>query len=75
MDEAMTNRARQELRNFRRELKTVASGEDRPRTHQKDSTRRKKIKEQRAKEKRAHNAAEGQSGQGDRFCRAANGAS
>ena len=65
LDEAMTNRARQELRNFRRELKTGASGEDRPRTHQKDSTRRKKIKKQRAKEKRAHNAAEGQSGQGD----------
>ena len=65
LDEAMTNRARQELRNFRKEMRMTGAGEVQPRTHQKDSSRRKKIKRQRAKEKRAQKAAESREGQGD----------
>ena len=65
LDEAMTNRARQELRNFRKEMRMTGAGEVQPRTHQKDSSRRKKIKRQRAKEKRAQKAAESRDGQGD----------
>ena len=48
----MTNRAKVELKEFRRELRAEGSGVVNPRSHQRDSKRRKKIKKERAKERK-----------------------
>ena len=52
LDAAMTNRAKEELKEFRRELRAEGSGVVNPRSHQRDSKRRKKIKKERAKERK-----------------------
>lgn len=54
LDDAMKARAKQELKDFRAEIRHtgVATGSGAPRSHQKDSQRRKKVKKQKALEKR-----------------------
>ena len=52
LDQAMNDRARKELREFRKAVKEEDASGPVGRSHQKDSKRRKKVKKQRAKEKR-----------------------
>ena len=52
LDQAMNDRARKELREFRKAVKQEDASGPVGRSHQKDSKRRKKVKKQRAKEKR-----------------------
>ena len=64
LDEAMTTRAKEELRAFRKELRGADQGPVEKRSHQKDSQRRKQVKRKKAKEKKAE--AKERSGVGER---------
>ena len=53
LDEAMTARAKEELKTFRKELRGTGQGGTEKRPHQKDSKKRRQLKKMRAKEKKA----------------------
>ena len=53
LDQAMQARAKEELKNFRREVRAGGVEAAGGRSHQKDSQRRRKVKKQRAREKKA----------------------
>ena len=59
LDRAMNDKARKELREFRKAVKNEDPSGPSVRSHQKDSKRRKKMKKQRAKERKKQDARPG----------------